>query len=147
MNSHSFHRCGICSPRTLAASTQSVLHSCTPQLILWYDSSHYHGSIFLRQLERSAEWSKSALTDRSPKKTSSLDVHQQERSNQADATSMDGALTVYCHTHSIITSSNARVVQAVQNHESKGLLSGVAYIIIFFLFFQNVVGQNTRQCE
>jgi len=98
----------------------------TPQLSLWYDTSHWHGSLFLHQLERSTEWLKSALPDPPPKKTSSLDLHQQKRSSQADATSMDDMHTVYYHTHSIIRSSNARLGEAAEKCESKGLLSGVA---------------------
>jgi hypothetical protein len=107
--------------RPLAASTQSALHDSTPQLILWYDSSHCHGFSFLRQLERSAESLESALTDLPPKKTSSLDLHKQERSSQADATSIDDMHTVYCHTHSIITSSNARAGEWGQSDRWTGL--------------------------
>ena len=68
---------------------------------------------------------KSALPDPPPKETSSLDLHKQERSNLADTTNIDGVCTVCSHTHSIITSSNARAWRAVQNCESMGLLSGV----------------------
>jgi hypothetical protein len=53
-------------------------------------------------------------SDPSPKETSSLDLHHQERSNQADATSTDGVCTVCSHTHSIITSSNARAGELVK---------------------------------
>jgi hypothetical protein len=55
--------------------------------------------------------SQSARTDPPPKETSSLDLHHQERSNQADAINLDGMHTVYCHTHGIITSSNARLLR------------------------------------
>jgi hypothetical protein len=71
--------------------------------------------------------SKSALSNPPPKENPSLILHQQKRSSQAGTSSMDGMRTVYCHTHGIITSSNARVGQAVQNHASMGLLSGVAW--------------------
>ena len=69
--------------------------------------------------------SKSALSNPPPKENPSLILHQQKRSSQAGTSSMDGMRTVYCHTHGIITSSNARVGQAVQNHASMGLLSGL----------------------
>ena len=97
----------------------------TPQLTLWYDSSHCHGSSFLHQLERSTELSKSAPTAHPPKETSSLDLHHQARSNQADTTSMDEMHTVYCHTHSIITSSNGRADEWEQSDEWMGLLERV----------------------
>jgi hypothetical protein len=99
----------------------------TPQLTLWYDSSHCHGSSFLRQLERSAEMSKNASADPPPKETSSLDLYYQERSSKADAISIDDMHTVYCHTHGTSTSSNARVGQAVQNPAFKGLLEKVVF--------------------
>ena len=95
----------------------------SPPLTLRYDSRHCHGSPFLRELKRSAESSKSALTDPPPKETSSLDLHLQERSDQADATSIDDMHTVYCHTHSIITSSNTRADEWGQSDRWGGLLS------------------------
>jgi hypothetical protein len=67
--------------------------------------------------------SKTALFDPPPKKTSSMDLHHSERSNQADATSIDGVRTVCSHTHSIIVPSNARARRAVENRQSKRLLS------------------------
>ena len=42
----------------------------------------------------------SALTAPPPKETPSLDLHHQERSNQADAFGLDDMHTVYNHTHS-----------------------------------------------
>jgi hypothetical protein len=94
-------------PRTPATETLPVLYGSTPQLTLWYESMHCHGPLFLHELERSTEWSKSALTGPPPKETSSLDLHHQERSSQAGAVTIDDMHTVYCHTHGIITSSNA----------------------------------------
>ena len=113
-------------PRTLATETLPVLHGSAPQFTLWYDSRPCHGPLFLHEIERSTRMSKSAPTVPPPKEISSLDLHQQKQSSQAGTSSMDGMHTVYCHTHGIITSSNAHVGQAVQNHASKGLLSGVA---------------------
>ena len=95
----------------------------TPQLTLWYDNSHCHGSSFLHQLERSTELSKSALPDPPPKETSSLDLNQQKRSSQADGISINDMHTVYYHTHGIITSSNARVGEWEKSGEWTGLLS------------------------
>ena len=67
----------------------------------------------------------SVLTTPLPKETPSLDLHHQERSNQADAFSMDDMHTVYNHTHSIITSSNARVGEWEQSGGWTGLLEKV----------------------
>src|SRR4051812_32934048 len=72
--------------------------------------------------------SKSASSDPSPKETSSLNLHQQERSNQADATSIDDMHTVYCHTHSIFTTSNVRANEWGQSGRWTGLLERVASI-------------------
>ena len=69
--------------------------------------------------------SKSAPSSRSPKKTSSLDLHQQERTNQADATSIEGVCTGYSHTHSIIISSNVRAGEWEQSDGWMGLLERV----------------------
>ena len=101
-------------PRTPATETLSVLYGSTPQLTLPYDINHCQGSQFLRQLERSTEWSKSALSNPPPKETSSPDLHQQKRSSQADTSGMDGMHTVYCHTHGITTSLNARLGRATE---------------------------------
>jgi hypothetical protein len=91
------------------------------------EANNTNGSLLLaRVVERSTEWSKSAPTDPPPKETPSLDLHQQKRPNQANAISMGGMPTVYCHTHSIITSLNARLERATEKCGSKGLLSGVA---------------------
>ena len=97
----------------------------TPQLTLWYDNSHCHGSLFLHELERSAEMSKSALPNPPPKETSSLDLHPQKRSGPANAISIDNMHTVYYHTHSIIASSTARLGEAAQKCGIKGLLERV----------------------
>jgi hypothetical protein len=69
--------------------------------------------------------SKSASSAPPPKETSSLDLHHQARSNQADAFSMDDMHTVYNHTHSIVTSSNARVGEWEQSGGWTGLLEKV----------------------
>ena len=65
----------------------------------------------------------SALTAPPPKETPSLDLHHQERSNQADAFGLDDMHIVYNHTHSIITSSNARVDEWEKGGGWTGLLS------------------------
>ena len=53
-----------------------------------------------------------------PKKTSSLDIHQQERSDQADATIIDGVCAVCSQTHSITSSANARAGELVKVTEN-----------------------------
>ena len=108
-----FHTCAS------ESHIQPALHGSTPQLTLRYDSRHYHGSSFLRQLERSAEMSKSASSDPRLRKTSSLDLHMPERSSQADATSIDDMHIVYPHTHSITTSSTASAGEQVKDAENK----------------------------
>jgi len=85
---------------------------------------------------------KSALPDPPPKETSSLDLHKQERSNLADTTNIDGVCTVCSHTHSIITSSNARAWPAVQNCESMGLLSGVVFCKFVVILLDSVLNQS-----
>ena len=62
---------------------------------------------------------KKCLIRLSPKKTSTLDLHQQERSGQANAINIDGLRTVYSHTHSIIASSNARAGEQVKVAQNK----------------------------
>ena len=112
----------------------------TPQLTLWYDSRYYHGSLFLHALERSTEMSKSAPTVPPPKETQSLDLHQQKRSNQANAISMGDMHTVYCHTHSIITSLNARPGWATEKCGFKGLLRRGGVIRVFAVCFGRFCG-------
>jgi hypothetical protein len=124
-NSLHFAANGYRFTRAPVSYTHPAPHNSTPQLTLWYDSSHCHGYIFLLVLERSTEMSKTTLFDPPPKKTSSLDLHHPERSNQADAISIDGVRTVCQHTHSIITSSNARASERGQCGRCTGLLSRV----------------------
>jgi hypothetical protein len=50
----------ILLPCARVSQTHPVLHDTIPQLTLWYNSSHWHGSQFLCELKRSTEMSKNA---------------------------------------------------------------------------------------
>jgi hypothetical protein len=78
-------------------------------------------------IERSTDWWENAPFDPSPHKTSTLDLHEQGRSKQADATTTDGVCTVCSHTHIIIASSDVRAGELGQSGRNKGLLSGVEH--------------------
>lgn len=70
---------------------------------------------WVRAMDRNVE---KCLILPSPKESSSLDLHQQERSNQADSISIDDVCTVNSHNENIITSSNAPAGEQVKVAEN-----------------------------